>query len=114
MTREEAHRAIGVEFAAAAAARKVGNEGMVRVCARRAAGASIGFWLQEHPRQAWRGDAMSRLKALEEDETVPPDVRQAAGRLTGRVTRSFRSPHVEDPLEDARLIVHTLLGSDQV
>jgi len=112
MTLEETQRVIEAELTAGRQARKAGNEGMVRVCVRRAAGAALGFWLETHPRQGWGMDAMTRLKGLAQAVDVSGEVRDAASRLTARVTPAFTSPHTTDPLEDARIIIRHLLGSD--
>jgi hypothetical protein len=82
----------------------------VRVCARRAAGAAIAFWLQYNERPDWRADAMSRIRHLEADPSFPPDVREAAMRLMARVTPQFTSQYPNDPVEDSTTIVRYLLG----
>jgi hypothetical protein len=112
MTREEALRSIEAEFLSARQARTAGNEGMVRVCARRAAGHAIGYWLEAHAGLGWGRDAMSRLRNLAQAADMPPEVRAATSRLTVRSTPGFTSPHTEDPLDDARIIIRHLLGRD--
>jgi hypothetical protein len=82
---------------------------MVRVCARRAAGSAIAFWLEANPRPGWGMDAMSRLRNLQEDETIPMEVRNAAIRLTARVTEQFTSPFTSDPIHDCTIIVDHFL-----
>jgi hypothetical protein len=86
------------------------NEGMARVCARRAAGAAIAYWLQFNSRPGWRADAVSRLRHLEADPSFPPQIRDAARRLAARVTEQFTSPYFSDPLVDADVIIRHLLG----
>lgn len=103
---------IAREFATAVRARREGNEGMVRVCARRAAGLALGYWLERHPQENWSPDAMGRLRRLQNEGSVPLDVRAAAGRLSSRVTADFASPHPNDPVEDARVIVNHFLRKD--
>lgn len=98
------------EFATAKGAATVGNDGMVRVCARRAAGAAIAFWLQFNERPGWRADAMSRIRHLESDPSFPQTVREAAMRLMARVTKEFTSPYSTDPIEDSKVIIYHLLG----
>lgn len=112
MIPEGVRREIEKEFRMADAARTAGNAGMVRVCARRAAGAAIGCWLADHPRPGWGADAVTRLRGLHGDPGMPAEIRQAAARLTARVTADFRSPYPDDPLEDARSIIRHLHGSD--
>jgi hypothetical protein len=110
MTKEETRRLVEQEFALARQAALAGNEGMVRVCARRAAGAAISYWLQTNDRPGWRSDALSRLRSLETDPSFPPEVRDAAMRLTARVTEQFASRFSSDPLEDSSVIIRHLLG----
>jgi hypothetical protein len=110
MTKEETLQLVERELARAQQAGMAVNEGMVRVCARRAAGAAIAYWLQFNSRPGWRADAVSRLRHLEADPSFPPQVREAAKRLAARVTEQFTSPYVSDPLMDANVIIRHLLG----
>ena len=105
MTKEQVLDQIHREFDIAAGAQKGGNEGMVRVCARRAAGAAIGFWLSSHPEKNWGTDAMNRLRSLQLDQTIPASVVDAAVRLTAKITEQFRSPFPTDPITDSRIII---------
>ncbi len=109
MTKEETLDVIHRELATAAQAASAGNEGMIRVCARRAAGAAITYWRQTHRRDRWGFDAMQQLRWLSADETMPQSVREAAWRLTARVTPQFTSPFTADPIADSRRIINHLL-----
>lgn len=109
MTRAETVEEIEKELSIARRARGIGNEGMVRVCARRAAGGALRFWLSSHPRHTWTGDVIRQLQGLSKEESVPVEVRAAAGRLTARVTHQFESPHSQDPLADCKTIVDFLM-----
>jgi len=109
MTKAEVAGEIEKELNTAAHARSVGNEGMVRVCARRAAGNALRFWLHSNPRHDWGRDAIRQLQGLSKEESVPVEVRAAAGRLTARVTPQFESPHSQDPLADCKTIVDFLM-----
>ena len=109
MIDEKIQHTIDGEFSRAAGAKAAGNEGMVRVCARRAANAAVTLWLQDHPRPAWGADAITRLKGLGEDESQPLKVREAAARLSARIDTQFRSPST-DPVADSRIIIDHLLG----
>ncbi len=87
-----------------------GNEGRARVCARRAAGWAVAAF-----RQRWSGgethlNAYQQLQWFRKFEDVPSELRRAADRLITHVTPSHDLPHCEDPLEDAEVIVHALLG----
>jgi len=111
-TKEEAETLIDKEFTQAEQARGEGNDGMVRVCSRRAAGVAIRFWLQQHPRKFWGMDAMNQLRNVHLDQSVPLGIRSAARRLTSRITSEFAPPHQEDPVEDSkRIIEHFLLSA---
>jgi hypothetical protein len=91
-------------------ARKAGNPGMMRVCARRAAGIAITAWLDNNPRRGWGIDAVTQLQHLEGENEISRDVRLAAQRLTARVNVDFQHPFQNDPVEDCRLIIKALLG----
>jgi uncharacterized protein (UPF0147 family) len=105
MTKEATLELIEKEFSQAAQAEVEGNDGMVRVCARRAAGVAIRFWLQQHPRKFWGIDAMNQLRNVHLDQSVPQGVRSAARRLTARIPAEFESPQKSDPVEDSRVII---------
>jgi hypothetical protein len=91
-------------------ARNAGNPGMMRVCARRAAGIAITAWLDSNPRRGWGIDALTQLQHLEAEKEIPQDARLAARRLTARVNVDFQHPFQQDPVEDCRLIIRALLG----
>jgi hypothetical protein len=111
MEREQALAQIKKELATADQAKKAGNEGMVRVCARRAAAVAITFWLQFNPRKGWGVDAMNQLRSLALDDSLPLPVREAAQRLKTKVTAQFTSPFTGDPIQDSRTIIEYLLES---
>jgi hypothetical protein len=109
MTKTQTLEQIEKEFATAKHAQEIGNDGMVRVCARRAAGVAIGYWLERNPRASWGMDAMNRLKNLQRDAMIPIDVRDAAARLTTKITEQFTSPFPTDPIHDSKIIINHLL-----
>jgi hypothetical protein len=84
--------------------RAAGNEGRARVCARRAA----GFALAASAGITGRPNAYESLRRAARAPALSDAVREAAARLCVRVTEAHRLPHLEDPLEDARLIVEEL------
>ena len=96
---------IATELNTAEHARKTGNQGMVRVCARRAAGLAIGHWMAQNRRPGRSSDAMNRIRAVERDESMPADVRDAAGRLAAKMT----TPYPGDALLDANTIIRHFL-----
>ena len=111
MTKEEAQEEIAAEFLVAHEARKIGNDGKVRVCARRAAGIAIRYWLQHHPRSNYGRDSLNQLRAANRDQGVPQGVRSAARRLVARVTDQFISQHTSDPIEDSKILINYFLES---
>ncbi len=111
MKRQELDSMIQRELSAAERARREGNEGKVRVCARRAVGLAITYWLQDHPEHQWGADAMTQLHALQNEPSVPANVREAAGRLSARVSADFTALSSIDPLVDCTTITDYLLSS---
>ena len=110
MTREETLIQIEKELATANGALALRNEGMMRVCARRAAGIAIAFWLQQNRDRSWGTDAMNRLRHVQMDDSFSDDVREAAMRLTTKVTNQFQSPFPTDPIADCRKIIDHFLS----
>lgn len=108
MNKQEVQERIQNELTKAEEARRIGNDGMARVCARRAAGAAITYWLAFHPRPEWGIDAMSQLRDLQQDGSMPEVVRDAALRLTTKITDQFTSPFSTDPIEDSKIIIDYL------
>jgi hypothetical protein len=91
-------------------ARRAGNAGMVRVCARRAAGIAIRVWRMTHPRPSWGNDAVTQLRGLSADASTPAHIRRAASRLAARASADRPSPPANETLGDADAIVTHLLG----
>ncbi len=110
MTKDQALSQIEKEFATAEHAKITGNDGMARVCARRAVGIATTFWLQTNPRQGWGVDAMSQLRFLALDDAMPQEVRDAAKRLTTKITEQFTSPFSTNPINDSKIIISHLMG----
>jgi hypothetical protein len=103
---EQTIERIRLELEAAASARSAGNEGKVRVCARRAAGLA----LMEHlsaitPAISRLPDAMTLISSLRDDPAVGSAVREAASRLVARVAGDPGYPAGFDPLADADSII---------
>lgn len=96
---------IDVELTRAKKAREEGNIGMARVCARRACGNSISFWLQNNPRSSYGNSAMNQLRSIQSDDTVPKEVKDAAERLTTHVSNLTGSLVSSDPINDANVII---------
>ncbi len=101
---------IDVELKRAKKAMEEGNLGMARVCARRACRNSISFWLEDNPRQGYGESAMNQLRSIQSDDAVPKEVKDAAERLTTRVTNQSDSPFTDDPIADAKIITNYFLN----
>jgi len=110
MVKEIAIMNIDVELTRAKKAMEEGNIGMARVCARRACGISVSFWLEDNPRQDYGESAMNQLRSIQSDDTVPKEVKDAAERLTTKVADQTTSPITDDPIEDASIITCYFLG----
>ncbi|UCF59685.1 MAG: hypothetical protein JSV37_07900 [Anaerolineaceae bacterium] len=87
-----------------------GNEGRARVCARRAAGWAVAAFRHRRSGGETHLNAYQQLRWFRKFEDTPIKLRKAADRLITHVTPSYDLPHREDPLEDAEMIVHALLG----
>lgn len=99
---------INQELAAAEAALLHANHGKARVCARRAVALADEAWLTRNHGSAWRGDAMAHLRRIQQEQSFPSLVRQAAERLSTTVTRRESAPFTTDPIGDARVLVDYL------
>ncbi|MBS4027398.1 MAG: hypothetical protein KGZ58_02075 [Ignavibacteriales bacterium] len=104
-TNEEVVSLIEKEFTTAKHAVSIGNEGMVRVCARRACGIAITYLLEYFPEKKWGNDAMNQLKSLQTDVSFSEESRDAAMRLTTKVNQQFSVPFSENPIDDAKIII---------
>ncbi len=99
------------ELARGRKAKEEGNEGMTRVCARRAAGVAMRLWKDKRGRDIrWGTSAMSQLKTMALDETFPEAVRQAAERLTTQQQHDHTMPFDNDPLDDAVIVIEHLIN----
>jgi hypothetical protein len=87
-----------------------GNIGMARVCARRACGNAISFWLQNNPRRSYGESAMNQLRSIQSDDSIPKEVKDAAERLTAKVANPSDSNFTNDPIADANIITNHFLN----
>ena len=93
------------EFAKAEKGIQEGNEGLARVCARRAVALGVQTLAARSGAPGWPGDAMHQLHKIQAEETFPQEVRKAAQRLVTTVTQQDRAPMSTNPIADARLIL---------
>lgn len=97
---------VQLELDRAAQALADNNVPRQRVCCRRAAGAAIRQWLahQNEP-PAWGRMAITQLRTLAEETSVPSSVRWAAARLSTTVSEDHSLPFDNDPVDDALIII---------
>ena len=100
------------ELAMAEAALREANEGKARVCARRAVALAAEASLERFPRPGWRGDAIHHLRQIQQEESFPLPIRQAAERLSTKITQRDRAPFTSNPIADAKLIIAYLISSE--
>jgi len=89
-------------------AEREGNNGMARVCSRRAVGAMVEAWMTLDPHSAYGTHTMSALRGLIEDERTPPDVKTAANRLQHGIRAVGTDMFPHSPIEDAETIINYL------
>ena len=98
------------EFSDAQIARRQGNEGRARVCARRGAGFAVAWLCKSKGQDVRENDSLKLLKSVQNDQLLALEVREASARLTARITADFKYPFPTDPLDDARIIVDHIKG----
>ena len=98
------------EYSDALRSREEGNEGKARVCARRAAGWAIGLYAESQNIGERHENALEHLKWFSGYPAGHEALNSAAQRLTIKVNLEGDLPHREDPIEDARLIIESLLN----
>ena len=101
---------IDAELSRAKQAVNEGNIGMARVCARRACGNAISFWLQNNPDHSYGESVMNQLRSIQSDDRIPKEVKNAAERLTTKVADQTTSPLSDDPITDAEIITRFFLS----
>jgi hypothetical protein len=96
---------IDAELEKAELARRAGNEGRARVCARRAAGIAARAFLTRHRVRTCDKSAYAALQTLAEFPGLSPDLQMAAQHLTTRLTEAFTLPVEADLIADARKLI---------
>ena len=99
------HEQIEQELAKAATGLREGNDGLARVCARRAVALGAQAWVKRGRRKPWPADAMNQLRMIQQEEAFPLEMREAVQRLLTKVTQRDQAPVSTDPIADARLIL---------
>ena len=98
------------ELKQAEQARSLGNEGMARVCARRAAGIVVGEYLRRQNLPTLGPSAYDRLNYLLSMPGMSAANREIAKHLTLRVTTDHTLPVDVDLIAEARKLAANLLG----
>ncbi len=99
---------ISKELAKASKGLEEGNDGLARVCARRAVALAGQHRFEQQILPAWQGDAMEQLRQIRGERMFPLSVREAAQRLLTKVTDQITSPMTTNPITDARIILEHL------
>jgi HEPN domain-containing protein len=102
-----------LEFQRAEDARTSGNEGQARVCARRAAGIAIREHYARRGQTVRTPSAYDLLQLLASEPQLSPELKQAAGYLTLRVTEEFKLPVAVDLVEEAHKLCEGLLAGTE-
>jgi len=93
------------ELKRAETARLAGNEGMARVCARRAAGIAAREFLIRHTAKPHNVSAYQALLELSTFPGLAPKMKQSAVHLTTRLTEEFSLPLQVDLIAEARQLI---------
>lgn len=97
------------ELALAEIARKAGNEGRARVCARRAAGIVVGEYYRRRKLAHTSLGVVDRLQRLQVLPDAPERAKKAAGLLLLHVTEEHALPVEADLINEARVLAAVLL-----
>jgi hypothetical protein len=98
------------ELRQAEVAREAGNEGMARVCARRAAGIAAGEYLRRHGLALSNPSAYARLKFLTQLPQTPPPVQEVINHFLQRINPDRSLPIQADLIAEARWLANELLS----
>jgi quercetin dioxygenase-like cupin family protein len=102
------------EISLAVNARREGNEGRARVCARRAAGIVIGEYISRLEMTDLDSSAYNRLKLLTTLPDIPDQVLEIANHLLSRVDKDHNLPVDADLIAEVRWLKRTLLNEKEI
>ncbi len=91
-------------------ARAVGNEGMARVCARRAAGIVIREYYRRRDENPPEKSAIKLLQVLSQDLGQPVEIRTAAKNFTLAITHDHVLPIDVDLIDSVNWLAQAMLG----
>ena len=98
------------EILQAESARAAGNEGMARVCARRAAGVVAGEYLRRHGLSTANPSAYARLKFLSQIPQTPPTIQEIVDHFIMKIDFNHSLPVRADLIDEARWLANELLS----
>lgn len=110
MSNFQPYALIQAELGKAESARSAGNEGMARVCARRAAGIAAGEYINRNGYPFSGSSAYDRLRYLCETPGISSDIKNIAEHFLVRVTPDHTLPIEVDLIFEARWLAQRLLG----
>jgi len=97
------------EIETAQSARQRGNEGMARVCARRAAGLVCAEYLRRRSRQTASNNAYDLIKMLAGLPDIPPQTAEIAAHFLVRLSPDHTLPIPADLIAEAVWLKRDLL-----
>jgi hypothetical protein len=89
--------------------RSEGNEGMARVCARRAAGIIVGEYLEHRGVSNLTNSAYDRLVTFNHLPDISPKLKEIAGHFLLRVDHDHQLPADVDLLFDVQILAKELV-----
>ena len=98
-------KTIDLELNHAETARRIANEGMARVCARRAAGIAIRALFTAAGEAIPDPSAYVLLTRLQAMESAPAEIKTIAGNLLTRVNPDYTLPPETDLIAQARIMI---------
>jgi hypothetical protein len=101
-----------LELANAESARRRGNEGQARVCARRAAGIVAAEYYARRGLAPRTGSALDVLQQLRTDAAASANILASLDNLMLQVDDQFRLPAGVDLIAEARLLRSELFPED--
>ena len=108
MLEESVRLRIEAELSRGEAARLDGNEGMARVCARRAAGILIREYLAKQQVQPPSNAVYDLLKFFRDMPGISIDIQQILDHLIARVDSEHNLPEGIDLIQETRWLVQVL------
>jgi len=108
MTSLQYQAAIRRELEGAKAAYVSGNDGLARVCARRAAGIAAEMYIRENHFPDPGPSALNRLNYLAALPQIPLEAKKSINYLTERVNENFELPSNADLIAEAQKFIKLL------